>query len=289
VRKSEHPNVPCQRHEAVADIVACARRGAAVVHLHARNEDESDAWTDDEYYRQVMDAVAEQCDVLIYPTYNHCDLSAVRRLDDTPGERVRLSMASFDIVQEVGFMVWDEPTTSFVSEVPGNLLELRRRHLNPTVAAFDVGHARWAGLAARAGLLTEPVNLKLFLCQSWAIGPRPRPEAIDAYLAELPEGLDVEPTLVPTAVGDGETVESLLHAALDRGVNIRVGLGDNPRAHPGATNADLVARAVELLGAHGFTPATPEDVRRRFGLRAATPHDSTGRGGTGSAPGQSGR
>jgi uncharacterized protein (DUF849 family) len=63
-----------------------------------------------------------------------------------------------------------------------------------------------------------------------------------------------------------DRAETLLRAALDRGLHVRVGIGDSPYAHPAASNPELVARAVELVRAAGYEPATPAAVRSRLGL-----------------------
>ncbi len=65
---------------------------------------------------------------------------------------------------------------------------------------------------------------------------------------------------------DAGRSEDLLRAALERGLHVRVGIGDSPYAHPTATNAHLVARAVHLVREAGYEPATPADVRARLGL-----------------------
>jgi len=63
--------------------------------------------------------------------------------------------------------------------------------------------------------------------------------------------------------------ETLLRAAIRRGCNIRVGIGDNPSAYPCARNAEVVARAVELVREAGHEPATPSEVRDRLQLARA--------------------
>jgi uncharacterized protein (DUF849 family) len=149
------------------------------------------------------------------------------------------------------------------------LAEIQRRGLGPVIAVFDVGQARWVRLAVRAGIVAEPVNLKVFLHAGWVLGPTPSVAGLDAYLAEL-QGIDVEVTVVPSTMRDRVAWLDLLDASLERGLNIRVGLGDCPAIHGDRINAALVAEAAELIGKHGLTPATPADVMTRFGLPTRT-------------------
>jgi uncharacterized protein (DUF849 family) len=71
---------------------------------------------------------------------------------------------------------------------------------------------------------------------------------------------------VPYEMQDRGRTEELLLAALDRGMHIRVGIGDNPTAFPTQTTAELVEWAVELASTRGLKPASPSDIRRRYGL-----------------------
>jgi uncharacterized protein (DUF849 family) len=279
VLQSEHPHIPVQREEVVRDILACARAGAAVIHYHARNSDGTNAWLDDTFYRDVMDAVAAESSVLTYPTYIGGDFAAIWRLADHPGIVSQLAIAPFDVMQNVGIMMWDVVHQCFVgpSPNPGDgdgpiprpqpLEEMAQRNLRPTVAVFDVGEARWVNLAVAAGFLSEPVNLKLFLCQTLVKGPEPTPAAIDMYRSQLDAGLDVDVTVVPFHMSEPESCELLLDAALERSLNVRVGIGDNPRAYPRATNAELVERVVEKIMRYGFVPATPDDVVSRLSVK----------------------
>jgi uncharacterized protein (DUF849 family) len=97
-------------------------------------------------------------------------------------------------------------------------------------------------------------------------GPFPDERGIDAYLSQLPPELDLECTIVPYTMMEAGRSETLLRAALQRGLHVRVGIGDSPYAHPSATNAELVTRAVQLVRDAGYEPATPSHVRERLGL-----------------------
>jgi uncharacterized protein (DUF849 family) len=276
VRSAQCPRVPTTVAAVIQDVLDSARAGAAVLHYHARDAQERDIWQEVDFYREVMDGVAARgCNAITYPTYLG-EFDHIWRLHDEVDSGHGLQMAPFDVIQNVGLCTWDEDNARFVpiglnalgadrSVAPPALAEIQRRGLGPVVAVFDVGQARWVRLAVRAGLLAEPVNLKLFLHAGWVLGPSPSEAGLDAYLAEL-GGIDVEVTVVPSTMRDRAAWLRLLHAALARGLNIRVGLGDCPAIHADRGNAELVAEAVDLIGRHGLEPATPADVIARFGL-----------------------
>jgi uncharacterized protein (DUF849 family) len=276
VRSAQCPKVPTTVDAVIDDVRGCVAAGAAVVHYHARDSHEADLWQEVDFYREVMDGLAARgCEAITYPTYLG-SMDHIWRLHDEADTGWGLQMAPFDVIQNVGLSLWDEENTRFVASglgglgaekpvAPPALVEMRRRGLGPVVAAFDVGHARWVCLAIRAGVLAEPVNLKLFLHAGWVLGPTPSEAGLDAYLAEL-DGVEVEVTVVPSTLGDRGSWLGLLDAALARGLNIRVGLGDCPLIHSGRSNAEVVAEAVELVRRRGLEPASSRDVIRRFHL-----------------------
>jgi uncharacterized protein (DUF849 family) len=268
--------VPTTVSDVVDDVVRCAAAGASVLHYHARDAEQADIWKEVAFYRDVMDGLAALgCDAITYPTYLG-EFDHIWTLHDEVTSGNGLQMAPFDIIQNVGLSTWDEQNTRFEpmslnllgagkSVTPPALEEIQRRGLGPVIAVFDVGHARWVRLAVRAGILAEPVNLKAFLHAGWVLGPTPSVAGLDAYLAEL-HGIDVEVTVVPSTMHDRDAWLELLDASLERGLNIRVGLGDCPAIHRELGNADLVAEAAGLIRKHGLTPATPADIITRFGL-----------------------
>jgi 3-keto-5-aminohexanoate cleavage enzyme len=273
--KSQNPHVPYGPREVAADAIACADAGAAVVHFHARADDGTQDWAGTDRYRQALDMIGAGSDVVAYPSYfgDHAHIwELAARAPGGPGS----VLASYDVPQEVvGPRLWNERARQFEDPPfdtvggdapPDPLAEMRRLGVRPTVNVFDVGEARWLTLAIRAGMFPGPVYVKLFLCEQLVNGPFPDAAGIDAYLSQLPPELDVECTIVPYTMMDAGHAETVLRAALARGLHVRVGIGDSPHAYPATRNADLVTRAVELVREAGLEPATPSDVRARLGL-----------------------
>ncbi|MFN8026612.1 MAG: 3-keto-5-aminohexanoate cleavage protein [Acidimicrobiia bacterium] len=277
--RAQNPHVAYGPEEVAADAVACAQAGAALGHFHSRLDDGTQAWSDADLYRRGMELTAKLSDIVLYPSYLG-DHSHIWELCNEPPDGAPLPMASFDVAQEItSSVLWNEATGRFedppfevVGEVrrPDALVErFRSLGLCVTVGAFDVGQLRWAVLAIRSGFLPTPCHLKIFLFDQLVTGPFADERGLDAYLSQVPDGLDVELTVVPYTMTSPERTEALLRAALARGCNIRVGIGDNPGAYPSARNAELVARAVELVQEAGYEPATPTEVRTRLQLPGA--------------------
>ncbi len=107
---------------------------------------------------------------------------------------------------------------------------------------------------------------KIFLMGSWAVGPEPTEAALEFFVRQIPDDLDVEWMAVPYTIEDAALVERLCRCALALGGGIRVGVGDNPAADRDRTNAQLVEAAAGWVAESGRPLATAADVRARFAL-----------------------
>jgi uncharacterized protein (DUF849 family) len=282
--RAENPHVPFSPEEVAEDARACYGAGATIVHFHARDSSGGQLWGDADFYRKTMETVARHVDAPLWYTTYLGDHAHDWNLAAHPPAGAPLCISSFDIPQEIrANVLWDPVTRRF--DVAGEmqveelgeagaaalnnerlLSEITDRGLSPSVAAFDVGEARWAMLAVQAGLLSTPLDLKVFLSDRLVKGPSATPTGVDAYLSEIPDDLDVQVVVVPFAMRDPRACESVLAHALERGAHVRIGIGDSPVAYPQATNAELVTRVVALARAVGREPASFEEARRLLGI-----------------------
>jgi 3-keto-5-aminohexanoate cleavage enzyme len=280
VRPDAHARVPQSPVECAADARRCADAGAALVHWHAVGPDGIARLGDTELYAAALEAMAG-C-VLAYPSYP-------TDVPDTVGDRLGhclalrerhgMEVAPVDVAT-VNLVLWDEasatvgPTESLgaldvirnsMPFVTAALRRYREVGLVPTLAAFDVGSTRAIAALARAGLVPEPVLLKIFLWGAPAIGPEPSVEALDLHLRQLPASIDVEWILVSYNIADRGLVEALARAALERGGGIRLGIGDNPVAFADLDNAGVVDLGAGWAQDAGRAIASVADARVRLG------------------------
>jgi uncharacterized protein (DUF849 family) len=280
--KQEARHIPYGADEVIPDVIAAAQAGATLVHFHARHDDGRQAFADAGITRRVLEGVARVADVPAYPSYHDADLSPVWELAADPPAGGRLELSPFDPVQHLRRVMWVEETTSFGvvtfgpddpaharAPYPAELDRFAELDIVPNIAVFSVADLRWVTLAARAGVLRAPLNLKVFFSDRWVSNNEPDPAVLDFLMSRIPAEVDHETVIVPYAMSSLERCERLWDAALDRGLGIRTGLGDTPLVFPDVTNAELVERAVARITAHGLTPATPAEFRARCGLTAA--------------------
>jgi len=279
VTRAIHPHVPLRPEECAADARRCADAGASIVHWHAVDDAGRQALGDARLYGAALDAM-DGC-VLAYPSYP-VDVPATvgDRLDHCLRLRERhgMEIAPVDVstvnvfaVDQAGQIVERRSAggEEMIANPPAFVVDALRCYrsagLVPTVAAFDVGCTRAISVLAQAGLIAEPVLLKIFLWESPVIGPRPSVAALDLHLAELPRGLDVEWIVVTYGMTDPAAVEVIARAALERGGGVRIGIGDNPRAFPTSTNAELVELVRRWAADAGRPLVSTDGLRRRLG------------------------
>ncbi len=281
VSKDDNPNVPYGAEETARNVVECIQRGATVVHFHARYDDGKQAWVDDEVSRSVLSTAARDVDALAYPSY-HGSLEHIWSLAERPPSGTRLLLTPFDPVQHIKRVLWLEDENrfgviSFGPDDPNNtnpsyppeVDRFAELGLIPNIAVFNTADMRWVTLAARIGILHQPLNIKLFFSDRWVSNNDPDPDVIDFLISRIPDGIDHETVVVPYAMSSAERCQQLWERALDRGLGIRVGIGDCPWAFPTATNAEMVEMAVDLITRRGLVPATQDDLRKRVGAPSA--------------------
>lgn len=260
VTRAEHRFVPVTPEECAADAIASVRAGASFAHWHAPSlEAYAQGW------RRMRAA-----GVIAYPSYPNeppDDVDARLGHALTLVGRDGLEMAPLDL-GTAHTILWDGETLAGGGTLANPLSFLTRAAARyrasgaiANLASFDLGHTRLAVRLARAGILETPLLLKIYLSDTWIVGPSPSREALDLHLAELPADLEIHWLVVPFLLHARPTFETLCRHALERGGGFRVGIGDNPRLFPDARNAELVEQVRPWIEASGRRAATTADVR----------------------------
>jgi 3-keto-5-aminohexanoate cleavage enzyme len=257
---AKRPNVPLTT-EAIADeAVAAWRAGAAVIHLHAREEDGTPT-QDVAAFARLVDAIRDRgCEAILNLS---CGTAGGRAHGDERYALLELEpeMASFD-----------SGTINFGERIfEGDLPFLRRmaeafeRHrVVPEIECFDSGHVGLALQLRDEGLLRDPLRIQLVLGVPGTGVPASFAQ-VDHMLRMLPEG-------TPWSIcAIGRSQLPMNTYCLIAGGHVRTGLEDNVWYAQGerATNAMLVARVVRLASELGRPVATPEQAREILALGAA--------------------
>ena len=261
-KKEQTPHVPVTPDEIASDVVAVAKAGAAIAHIHVRDENGKNTM-ETEKYIEVMDKVKEAVeeagiDIVINLTTSGSAFSEEVRLAHLP---VLLpEMCSYD----PGSMNW---ANSYVFlNTPGFLEKLgtvtQELEIKPELEIFDGGMIGNVDYYVKKGYLKGPLHYQFVLGV-----PGGMPGNVESLAYLLPK---LQPGSTWSITGIGKSHVPMMLAGLSEGCDgLRVGLEDNIFFEKGvlATNAQLVERAVNLGQLAGREIATAEDARKMLGLR----------------------
>ncbi len=258
-RRKDNPAVPITVAEQIRSTREAYEAGAALVHLHVRNDDETPS-SDPARFAAVQAGIREQCPGMIV------QFSTGGRGRD-PSQRgsalyLKPDMASLS-TGSVNFptIVYENHTT-LVTDLA---TAMKVNGVRPEIEIFDLSHLHGAKRLVEQGLLDERPHVQFVMGVQNAL-PADEP-LLDLLLGELRRVL---PLATWTAAGIGRNQALVMEWALARGADaVRTGLEDNIRASKdrlAASNAELVERAVLTVERHGRRVATPAEARAILGL-----------------------
>lgn len=271
--RAVQPGIPITVEEIVADGIACAEAGAAIIHIHAFDPDlgrQRDDWS---VYARIIEGIRARCDALVYPTIpfpgaasDPASLDAAGRFRHTAelAKRGLIEMAVVDpgSVQIAGF---DQIAAGEDGILYANPLDHVREGLrlaagygfHPGYALYEPGFTRLgATLHAATPGCPMPVY-RIMLSDGFAFGFPPRRYAVEAHKALLDEVAPGAPWIL---AGLRVDVTPLIAETVALGGHVRVGLEDAPWGSD-LGNRAWTERAVRAIEAAGARPASPGEVR----------------------------
>lgn len=260
--KSLSPYHPTTPDEIAADAVAAAKAGAAIVHIHVRDDEgnntmDTDRWV--EVVSKVRAALKEaNQDVVLNLTSSGSKFPEDLRVAHLP--ILRPEITSFD----AGTMNW---SNSYVFMNRPEFLErlgtlTQELEIKPELEVFDAGMLGNVNHYLEKGFLKAPLHYQLMLGVKG--GMDATIENVNYLVSHLVPGSTW------SIAGIGKSHMPMLLAGLAAGCDgLRVGLEDNVFLEKGvyATNAQLVERAVKIAELAGREIATAEEARQILGLK----------------------
>lgn len=261
--KENTPNVPIEPHEIAREIYECWKEGAAVAHIHCR-DNEGKAAMVFEKFEETVRRVREykDCDIILnITTSGGVNLKEEDRL--RPFYELRPDMASFDC----GTMNWQhnavfENHPRFLEKLAGMMREV---NVKPEIEVFDPGMIYNAQYYMKKGFLQTPAHFQFCMGVAGGIA------ATTKNLVFMKDTMDaVAPGSTWSAFGVGAGAMEIMYAAIAMGGNIRVGMEDNVLYKKGVvadSNMQFVARARRVIEEYNCEVASPEEARQMLGLR----------------------
>ncbi|MEV0393198.1 3-keto-5-aminohexanoate cleavage protein [Polymorphospora rubra] len=260
--KADVPALPVTIDELVVTAKECEALGAAVIHVHIRDDDARPT-LDPGRLRATVAALRESTDLVVQlssggaVTDPEADRLAV--LDAAP-DMASCTMGTVNFGDDVFLNRWE-----FIVDLHTRMQE---RGIVPEYEIFDLGHL--TALQRLLGKYGLPAGGHVHV--DFVMGvPGGMPGTADALVAcrqavrDLPEGTTF------AATGVGRTTIPVMLAALSTGGHLRVGMEDTltyAKGRPVDSNMQLVARAVGFARLAERPPMSPAEARELLGIPA---------------------
>lgn len=258
--QATNPNVPITPREIADDAIACYNAGAAIVHLHMRDEQGYGSLSK-ERFAETVKLIEAKCPEVVINLTTSGDLKASEETRMAHLIELRPEIASFN----AGTFNW-LPAAVFLNrpqfmEKLGRLMtELK---IKPELECFDLGQIGVMQHYIKQGILPARPQYQLVM------GVLGAAAATVENLVYLKSQLPADCTW--TAFGIGIAHLPIMYATLALGGNVRVGLEDNLYYAKGqlTSNPQLVERAVRIIREYQKDVATPTEARGILGLRGS--------------------
>jgi uncharacterized protein (DUF849 family) len=258
--KAAVPALPVTLDELVATARECQDAGAAVIHVHIR-DDQARPTLDLARLTDTVSALREATDLIVQLSTGGAVTDGgdarLAVLDAAP-DACSLTCGTVNFGADVFLNSWP-----FIRELYARTQQLG---IVPEFELFDLGHA--AALHRLLDDLGAPAGGHVHCDLVMGVpGGMPGDAAtLVAAVAALPAGATW------SATGIGRTSLPVMLAALSAGGHLRVGMEDTTsfaRGRPVTGNAELVARAATLAGLAQRPPLRPAAARQMLGVPAA--------------------
>ena len=260
VTKEQNPAVPYTVEEIVREAKSAVDAGAAIVHLHVR-EDDGTPTQSRARFQECEDAIYKACpNVILIP-------STGGAVGMTPDER--LQSTDTTAIPEMATLVCG--TCNFGDEIFDNTMPTMRafgkrmieRGIKPEYECFEMGHLDTILTMARKGEVPgAPMQFNFVLGV-----PGCTPATVD-NLCWLVKNIPAGSTW--TSTGIGRHAFTLAAPTIVMGGNVRVGFEDNLYLERGVlakSNGELVDKVVRMAKLLGRPIATSDEAREILGLK----------------------
>ncbi len=255
--KKDNPAIPLTPQEIADDVYDCWQGGAAVAHLHMR-DDQGIGTMDEEKFRETVELIRERCDIVLnLTTSGELNASDEKRMAHL--KALKPELGSYD----AGSMNWAH--TAVFLNPPDFLEKLGQTMIDsgvkPEIEIFDPGMMYNSFYYIKKGIIKEPAHYQFVLGAPGGIGATI--ENLVFLKGLLPENSTW------SAFGIGKSATPIMLTTIALNGHLRVGMEDNVYYSKGVladSNRQFVEKAVRLVREADKEPATPDEARKILGL-----------------------
>ena len=269
--------VPVTPEQIANACIEAAKAGAAITHIHVREDDGSPSRDVGKYAEVVERVRASDTDVVLNltagmggdlvlggtetplpPSSDGTDMAgATERVEHVRMLKPEICTLDCGTMNfgEGDYIMTNTPKT--LEDMAQQMTEIGTRI---EIEAFDTGHLAHAKDLVRRGIIPNPVMVQLCMGIPWGA-----PDDLNTFMA-MRNNIPDDWTFSAFSISRNQL--KYVSLAAIAGGNVRVGLEDNIYLDRGvlASNGDLVERAVTILEAQNYNVLTPAHVRDNLQL-----------------------
>ena len=260
------PAIPYTPEEYAEEARRCYEAGAAVLHVHAREDSGAPSFRA-ERYAEIADAITGACPLLINFSTGAIGIPMEERVAHISGYKPHIGALNMGSLTYAKYskkrkaFVFDLVFANTYKDIIYLLEAMNSAGVKPELECFDSGHVSGTEALVDMGLLKPPLDFSFILGVNGGMKATARHLAFQA--SNAPAGSTWK------VIGISREQWKLVAAALALDGDVRVGLEDNfylPDGQMAKSNAELVERAARMARDVGREPATPEEARAILGL-----------------------
>lgn len=263
VTKKMNPNVPEQPREIAQAALECYNAGAAIVHIHARDEEGKPTGAK-EKFEEIKNEVRKKCDDIIiqFSTGGGANLTLEERvkcLDCLP-EMASLNMGT--LMRQTGDFA-GVPFSNMTKNIEVWANKMKELNIKPEMECYSLSMYRDVLNLIKKKLVKPPYYCNFVLGMIHQGAVLATPEMLISMVQHLPENSYFNVTATSKAQLPLTTMGMIMGGA------VRVGLEDNiyyKRGVLAENNAKLVERTTRLARELNIEPCTPDEAREILGV-----------------------
>ncbi len=270
--RKHNPGLPYSAVEIAEEAKRAYDAGAAVAHIHARDEMGMPTF-EIKAYADIAEEVRKRCPVILNFSTGHFDPDTSKQeayLREVRPEIAALNMGSMNYAkysEKRKEFAFDMVFPNSFEKITRLLKAMNEAGVKPELECFDTGHLHSIWPLYDMGVLKRPTQFSFIM---GVLGGLPQSiEALQLQANSVPEDATWE------VIGISRMQWRLVAAALVIGGNIRVGLEDNfylPNGDFATSNGPLVEAAASLTRSVGREVASVEEARVMLSLPSMTAH-----------------
>jgi 3-keto-5-aminohexanoate cleavage enzyme len=269
--RQQCPSIPYTPVEIAEEAKRAYDAGAAVVHIHARNDDGSPTFSP-ATFAKIKEEIRKRCPIIL-------NFSTGTILDDVSDQCAYIRESKPEIAAlnmgTMNYSKYSEKRKSFVfdmvfpntyGKIQKLLSAMNESGSKPELECFDSGHTHGIWPLLDMGILKPPLQFSFIVNVLGGIPPTVESLQLQRQIAR-----DLAPGSEWEVIGISKCGWRMIASALVLGGNIRAGLEDNlylPNGEMAKSNGDLIEVAARICRDVGRRPATVEEARKILNLGA---------------------